>query len=120
MSISTGLMGSLPTYSDAGVWASLGLAITRLLQNFSITGETNGAAVFVLEHASHKSKPLLSSLVEAATMSGILLASSCIAVTGYFGDLQKHWRWLMWAGAIAGFAGYLFRQSLTENWGIPL
>lgn len=115
MSIATGAMGFLPTYEQAGLYAPIALTVTRLMQHFFSAGETNGAAIFVLEHAKEKDKPILCSLVETSTMVGILLASAETVVFSYFGILTTHWRWLMWIGCGVGLAGLLMRSYCSET-----
>lgn len=115
MSVATGAMGCLPLYAEVGLWAPALLALARILQNFFSAGETNGAAIFVLEHSLKKDKPFISSLVEASTMAGILLASIETVIFSYFDILTIHWRWLMWAGSAAGLIGLWLRRYCSET-----
>lgn len=115
MSLATGAMGFLPIYSEAGMWAPIALTAARLLQHFFSAGETNGAAIFVLEHSSQKNKPFIASLIETSTMVGILLASIETVIFSYFDILTTHWRWLMWAGCAVGLVGLWMRRYCSET-----
>jgi MFS transporter, MHS family, proline/betaine transporter len=59
MSLSTFVIGVLPTYAVIGVWSPLLLILARLLQGFSTGGEYGGAATFmaVSTEASWSSAP---------------------------------------------------------------
>lgn len=115
MSIATGLMGFLPTYDQAGIFAPFLLALCRILQNLFSAGETNGAAIYILEHSQSKFKSFVSSLIESATIGGCLLAAASITLLSYFDVLYTHWHWLMWGGSIVGFVGLYFRASFKES-----
>ncbi len=115
MSISTGFMGFLPTYEQAGIVAPMLLALSRILQNLFSAGETNGAAIYILEHSQSKFKTFISSLIESSTILGCLLAAFSITVLSFLGILQSHWHWLMWGGSLVGFIGLYFRASFKES-----
>jgi len=46
------LMGMLPTYASIGVMAPLLLVVLRILQGFALGGESTGAQLMAIEHAS--------------------------------------------------------------------
>lgn len=115
MAITTGSIGFLPTYATAGIIAPILLATTRVLQNFFSAGETNGAAIFVLEHSTPKQKPLIASLLETSTIVGILIASAETMLLSWLGVLMTHWRLLMWAGGLLGILGLWLRRVATES-----
>jgi MHS family proline/betaine transporter-like MFS transporter len=52
MAAATVSIALLPTYRTIGVWAPLLLLICRLVQGFAIGGESAGANLLILEHAS--------------------------------------------------------------------
>jgi MFS family permease len=52
MGLSSMLMGALPTYASIGVLAPLLLVVLRILQGFALGGESTGAQLMAIEHAS--------------------------------------------------------------------
>jgi len=114
MSVATFAMGCVPTYAHVGYAAPLLLALTRILQNLFAAGETNTAAVFLLESVSHR-KPFFSSLFETSTLIGILLASAAVTFLSYQGTLFSHWRYLMIGASLLGIIGLWMRVHLVET-----
>lgn len=51
MGIATVLIGALPTYAQAGVWAGILLVIVRLVQGLAFGAEWGGAILMTFEHA---------------------------------------------------------------------
>lgn len=74
MGISTFLIGCLPQYSEIGILATLLLIMCRLLQGFSLGGESNGSFIFLLEHTKSY-KGLVGALVLASGTTGIILVT---------------------------------------------
>src|ERR1041384_3921439 len=52
MGVSSMMMGMLPTYASIGLWAPLLLVVLRILQGFALGGESTGAQLMAIEHAS--------------------------------------------------------------------
>ncbi|MBS0624952.1 MAG: MFS transporter [Verrucomicrobia bacterium] len=103
MAISTGMIGFLPTYDQAGVWAPILLAVTRGCQSLFAVGETTGGALFVLEKVSEGRRTIASSLFDASGILGILLGSYLVS------HWNIDWRLLFWVGASAGLVGAVLR-----------
>jgi MFS transporter, MHS family, proline/betaine transporter len=75
MAVPTAVIGILPTYEQAGFWASLLLCLMRVLQGFAMGGELPAAACYVFESANKKYKSLLCSTTACAPGIGMLLAA---------------------------------------------
>lgn len=75
MSVSTFAIGVLPSYASVGVVAPILLLTARLLQGFSAGGEIAGAASFINEYAPANRRGLLSSLLPAASATGLLFGA---------------------------------------------
>lgn len=114
MSITTLLMGCLPTYQEVGAFAPILLSLCRLFQCFFAAGEVSGGAVFVLEHHDKKEKSLLSSLYDASSVLGIFFASFAVSICYQLAILEDYWRALFWIGSFSGIIGVFLRTHI-EN-----
>ena len=72
-------VGLLPTYAQAGLWASGLLLLLRLLQGLSAGGEIGGSAVYLTEHAPLRSRGLFTSVLQLMGPLGILASTLQIA-----------------------------------------
>jgi MHS family proline/betaine transporter-like MFS transporter len=108
-----------------------------VLQNFCAAGENVGGAVFLLEHTEGHQKNMLSSLYNASTIAGALVAAVAVTVCSIHFKDASFWRWLYWSGGITALialpirfclresveftsaslgAGLKIRQALSKNW----
>lgn len=97
MGLATFLIGLLPTYAQAGIWAPILLVALRLVQGFSVGGEWGGAALMSVEHAPDGRRGYYGNWMMAASPVGAMLAT----------------------GAFAALAGLADEQFLTWGWRIP-
>lgn len=114
MAFVTVAMGFLPVHKEVGVLAPILLALLRMLQSFFMAGETVGGAIYVLEHTQSAKRTLLSSLYDASSVGGILLASALVTACSAFGVMEYGWRVLFWTGASTALLG-LFLRRTTED-----
>jgi MHS family shikimate/dehydroshikimate transporter-like MFS transporter len=71
----TFLIGLLPTFAQAGVWAPILLVILRVMQGIGLGGEYAGASLITIEHAPSGRRGFWGSLPQAASPGGLLLSS---------------------------------------------
>ncbi len=109
MAIVTIGIGCLPVYKDIGLWAPILLACGRLLQSFCAAGEIAGGAIFVLEHTTIARRGFSSSLYDASSIGGILIASGLVTFISSQGNTQQDWRILFWIGGITALLGLYLR-----------
>lgn len=114
LSITTVLMGFLPTYAQVGTIAPLGLLLARLLQGFFAAGETVGGAIFVLEQTENRKKNWMSSLYDASSVLGMLTASFILFLYSHFAR-EINWRCLFWAGALTAILALILRTTSKEE-----
>lgn len=74
MGIATALVGFLPTFAQAGIWAPVALVGLRLLQGLALGGEYGGAAIYVAEHAPRGRRGFFTSFIQASVVGGFLLS----------------------------------------------
>jgi len=115
MALATAAIGSLPTSYQSGAYAWVLLALLRALQDFFISGESRGSAIFLLEQFPEKDRGLMSSLCDASAMLGILAASGLVTLFSTRGLLEDNWRWLFWLGGSTALAAIILRATTTKN-----
>jgi MHS family proline/betaine transporter-like MFS transporter len=95
MSFSTFAIGLLPTYQQVSILAPLLLLTARVFQGLSAGGEIAGAASFINEYAPQGRRGFYSSLLPAASATGLLLGAALMVVLN--GNLSKEqmisWGW---------------------------
>ncbi|HEY2811091.1 MAG TPA: MFS transporter [Rhabdochlamydiaceae bacterium] len=115
MAVITVIMGSLPLYATAGILSPLLLALCRVGQNFCAAGENVGASIFILEHTEEPRKNFISSIYNASTIAGTLIASILVSLCSFYWKDMPFWRWLYWSGGITALVVLPIRYKLTEG-----
>ena len=80
-----------------------------MLQNFCVAGESTGAAIFLLESTEMKKRSLMSSIMNASSMIGIIVASALVTLLSSQGHIEQSWRCLFWVGGITAILGMILR-----------
>lgn len=112
MGVISVLMAFIPMHSHVGIASAILFCLGRFFQNFLSAGEAMGGAIFLLEHSSDKRHDFLSSLYNATTVGGVLLASFGVTVLSHFQIVAEGWRALYLFGAITAFFGWKVRKNL--------
>lgn len=115
MAVVTFAIGFLPTSREIGALAPLLLAILRLLQGFFAAGEAPGGAIYILENAHAPKRSLLSSVFDASTVGGILIASALVTFLSMQGWIESGWRYLFWFGGATALFGIFLRLQAEES-----
>lgn len=115
MALVTISMGFLPTSRKIGPLSPLFLATLRLLQSFFAAGEAPGGAIYLLENTQAPKRSLLSSLFDATTVGGILIASGLVTFLSMQGWVESGWRYLFWAGGATALLGIYLRLQTEES-----
>src|SRR6201998_3998630 len=76
----TFLVGLLPNYASAGIFAPLARAILRLLQGLALGGEYGGAATYVAEHAPSGKRGFYTSFIQTTATLGLFLSIIVIVI----------------------------------------
>ncbi len=119
MSVSTTLVGVLPTHAVAGFWAPIGLLILRLIQGFSTGGEYGSVATYIAESAADDRRGFWGSGMEVGTMTGYFLAAAlAVVLTAFLSDDALHawgWRVPFLCALPLGAVGAWLRVGLEES-----
>ncbi|MGO3764896.1 MFS transporter [Glutamicibacter arilaitensis] len=120
MGAATTLIGVLPTYETAGIWAPIMLLLLRIIQGISAGGEWGGAVLMAVEHASDGHRGRAGSYPQVGVPLGMLLASGTMALmTGVIspGDAFLEWGWRVpfLVSIILIAVGYFVRRSVDES-----
>jgi len=75
MGVATAVIGLLPTYEQAGVWAAILLVGCRLVQGFGLGGEWGGAVLMAVEHAPENRKGFYGSWPQLGAPLGLVLGT---------------------------------------------
>ena len=112
-------MALMPTYQNAGAWASLLLLIVRVIQGFAHGGETATAYTYVAEIAPRRHRGLWGSAVFIAIFGGSVLAYGVAGgVTSIMPDdsvAAWGWRIPFILGAFLALAALYMRRNMGES-----
>jgi len=118
MGAATFLIGCLPSYAQAGIWAPALLVVLRLLQGMSAGGETASASTLIVEVAPAHKRGFYTSWVSNGIVSGFVLAYlSFLPIAMLPEDQLLSWGWRIpfWASAIVMLVGLQIRRKLHET-----
>src|SRR6202041_1433456 len=91
----TFLVGLLPSYATAGLFAPIALVALRLLQGLALGGEYGGAATYVAEHAPAGKRGQYTSWIQTTATLGLFAALLVVigVRTGMGEEAFKSWGW---------------------------
>ncbi|WP_369175479.1 MFS transporter [Streptomyces sp. R28] len=119
MGAASTLIGVLPTYAQAGIWAPVLLVVLRAAQGFAVGGEWGGAALMAVESAPAKWRSLYSSGVQMGASVGLLLATLITKVmSGTTSDAAfRSWGWRVpfLVSAALVIVGLIIRAKVEES-----
>ncbi|WAP60433.1 MFS transporter [Streptomyces sp. S465] len=119
MSLSTALVGVLPSYATVGVWAPIGLVLLRFVQGFAMGGEPGNGNSFLAEHAGDGRRGRVVSYANAATFIAMLLGTLFAALlTAVLSTGQMEawgWRLPFLLALPLGVVGLVVRRLSAES-----
>jgi MFS family permease len=119
MGLATTLIGALPSYATAGVFAPFALAALRFLQGVGLGGEWGGAALIAVENAPKGRRAWYGMFPQLGPPIGFLIATGLflLLLVGFGEAAFVNWAWrvpfLMSALLVA--VGLYVRVSLEET-----
>jgi MFS transporter, MHS family, proline/betaine transporter len=119
MTMATGAIALLPTYTTIGIAAPVLLTAFRLVQGLAVGGEYTGAVVLLVETAPPGRRAFIGSLALTSGTVGVLLASGAAALLANLVTAQAFadggWRLLYAPAPVLGLVGFLLRRGLATE-----
>ncbi|MDK8897202.1 MFS transporter [Corynebacterium sp. MSK004] len=115
----TTLIGVLPTYEAAGIWAPILLITLRIIQGISAGGEWGSAVLMAVEHAPTDKRGLYGAGPQIGVPAGLLLSSGVLSIMNTIapGDAFMDWGWRVpfLLSFVLVLVGYLIRMGVDES-----
>jgi len=119
MGLATTLIGALPSYASAGVFAPLALAALRFLQGVGLGGEWGGAALIAVENAPQGKRAWYGMFPQLGPPIGFIIATGLFLVLlvgfGEAAFIAWAWRVPFLMSAVLVAIGLYVRVSLEET-----
>ncbi|WP_295515196.1 glycine betaine/L-proline transporter ProP [uncultured Pseudomonas sp.] len=119
MALGTFSIGLIPSYESIGIWAPALLLLARVVQGFSTGGEYGGAATFIAEYATDKTRGRMGSWLEFGTLAGYIAGAGTVtALTAALTQeqlLDWGWRVPFFIAGPLGLLGLYMRLKLEET-----
>jgi len=119
MGVVTVLIGCLPTYETAGIWAPVLLVALRLVQGIAVGGEWGGAVLMAGEHAPTRDRrTFFASFAQLGSPAGLILSMLMFKLVTTLPDadfLAWGWRVPFWFSAVMLVVGLAIRLGVSES-----
>ncbi len=118
MGLATFLIGTLPTYEQAGLLAPALLVLLRFVQGLGVGGEWGGAVLMAVEHGHAGKRGLYGSWVQAGVPIGLLLATGAFNLCSALPEktfLAWGWRVPFLLGILLMGIGLFIRLHVLES-----
>jgi MFS transporter, MHS family, shikimate and dehydroshikimate transport protein len=116
--VGTFLIGLLPTYETAGLWAPAMLVALRLVQGFGAGAEYGGAVILAVEHAPPGQRGFFGSWAAMGVNFGLLLATGVFALVSLLPKedfLSWGWRIPFLLSIVLIVFGFYIRARVAET-----
>lgn len=119
MGLCSFLIGILPTYATAGVWAPIALVVLRFMQGFALGGEVTGSQLLTMEHAPVDRRGFYSSFIAMGSPLAQVLANAMlfgiIALIGNEQFIAFGWRLPFLLSVLLVALGLYIRSRVSET-----
>lgn len=119
MGLSSMLIGMLPTYASIGVYAPLLLVVLRIVQGFALGGESTGAQLMAIEHASPERRGRYSGLLGVCSPLSQILANGALLLLASVMSAEAFesfgWRIPFLASFVLIVIGVYIRLKVSET-----
>ena len=119
MGTATAVIGLLPTYQTAGIWAAILLIGCRLVQGFGLGGEWGGAVLMAVEHAPENRRGFYGSWPQLGAPLGLVLGTLVFSIFSMLmSDAEFEawgWRLAFLFSIVLVIVGLWIRFTLAES-----
>ena len=118
MTVGTGLMAFMPTYSTIGIVAPIMVLVARLLQGFAVAGEFGSATAFLVEHSEHRKGFFASFQWFGQGLAAVIASLFGVVMLGALTPEQLNgwgWRVPFFFGLLIGPIGLYIRKAVGET-----
>jgi len=118
MGVATFLIGLLPTYASAGVWAPLMLLALRVFQGIGIGGEWGGAVLMAVEHSPGGRRGFYGSWPQIGVPAGLLISAGVVSLLSFLNNddfFAWGWRVAFLLSAVLVVIGVYIRLRIMET-----
>jgi MFS family permease len=84
MGFGTFLIGLMPTYATAGLFAPIALIAIRVFQGLALGGEYGGAAIYVAEHVPDNKRGYWTSYIQITATLGLFLSVITVVILQFY------------------------------------
>ena len=118
MGVATFLIGLLPTYATAGIWAPLLLLALRVFQGIGIGGEWGGAVLMAVEHSPGGRRGYYGSWPQIGVPAGLLLSAGVVNALSFLSNddfFAWGWRIAFLLSLVLVIIGLYIRLRILET-----
>jgi metabolite-proton symporter len=118
MGVATFLIGLLPTYASAGMWAPLLLLALRIFQGIGIGGEWGGAVLMAVEHSPGGQRGFYGAWPQIGVPAGLLLSAGVVNLLSFLNNddfFAWGWRVAFLLSAVLVAIGLYIRLRILET-----
>jgi metabolite-proton symporter len=118
MGVATFLIGLLPTYASAGLWAAVLLLALRIFQGIGIGGEWGGAVLMAVEHSPGGKRGFYGAWPQIGVPAGLLLSAGVVNLLSFLNNddfFAWGWRVAFLLSAVLVAIGLYIRLRIMET-----
>jgi MHS family shikimate/dehydroshikimate transporter-like MFS transporter len=118
MGIATFLIGLLPTYATAGMWAPIMLLGLRIFQGIGIGGEWGGAVLMAVEHSPGGKRGFYGAWPQIGVPAGLLISAGVVNLLSFLSNddfFAWGWRIAFLLSIVLVIIGVYIRLKIMET-----
>lgn len=113
--LATFLIGVLPTYAQAGIWAPTLIVVLRFMQGIGVGGEYGGATAALVEYAPPGKRGLFGAIVPLGNVLGVFISTLVFSLIPHGWLMNGGWRVPFLFSIVLLGVGLYVRNNLQET-----